>query len=268
MILRDAARGLAYLHGFVPPIAHGSIHPTEILVTDDFRGVLCDFGSSRVVTNVQTGFTTSTSTISGRKGFMSKELIDGSTIPPTPMGDVYGLGGTILSVMTGKDPFYQLRTHAQAMIAVAFEDTTPSPTDHSELPESDPLWSLMRKCWDGEPNRRPSTPQIIYKINLILDCGSGLTAPFRQRIINTSANAVPDSEDSVVQPGVAVPSLPPPIPGALAMVEYVGGGGYGEVHRGHWTPPGKEPIPVAIKRLKIGNVGLGQTQDNGVLMRV
>lgn len=65
-----------------------------------------------------------------------------------------------------------------------------------------------------------------------------------------------------------MPSLPPPIPGALTMVEYVGSGGYGEVHRGFWTPPGRDPMPVAIKCLRIRKAGLAQTQDQRVLMRV
>lgn len=101
-----------------------------------------------------------------------------------------------------------------------------------------------------------------------MDCESGFTAPFGQTTITTSGEALPDSEESVVQPGVPLPSLPPPIPGSLTKDVYIGGGGYGEVHRGYWTPPGKGPIPVAIKSLKLSKAGPTQAQNNWVLTKV
>ncbi|KIO31602.1 hypothetical protein M407DRAFT_19350 [Tulasnella calospora MUT 4182] len=244
-LLLDATRGLAYLHSLHPPIAHGSIHPSDILVTDDFRGVLCDFGDSRVVTHLQTGFTTALYSFH-RVRFSSPELIKGSTFP-TPMSDVYGLGGTILWVMTGKDPFHQKRTLAQVVLAIA-NGIVPDPSDHCELPE--PLWKLMGSCWKADPSQRSTAARIVYKINLILEFGHGLTAPFRRPVVASSAPPGPDEPD--VKPEDSMPSLPAALPGTLAMGERIGGGGYGEVHRGSWTPPGKDPIPVAIKCLKIG----------------
>lgn len=118
-------------------------------------------------------------------GYSSPELIKGITLP-TPMSDVYGLGGTILrvssfdflvldshdkgptyiwypQVMTGKDPFHQKRTSAQVVLAIA-NGVIPSPRDHRELPESDPLWSLMNHCWNAEPSQRHTAAQIVYKV--------------------------------------------------------------------------------------------------------
>ncbi|KAG8914122.1 hypothetical protein FRC00_000830, partial [Tulasnella sp. 408] len=99
-LLRGAARGLAYLHGLEPPLAHGSINPNNILVTDDFGGVLYNFDSSSEATEGPTGPTTG-----GPHGplfYMSKEMIM-DKIRATPLCDIYGLGGTILTYRSYKD---------------------------------------------------------------------------------------------------------------------------------------------------------------------
>ncbi|KAG9044912.1 hypothetical protein FS837_007338 [Tulasnella sp. UAMH 9824] len=190
-LLRGAARGLAYLHSLEPPLAHGSINPSNIFVTDDFDGVLYNFDRSSVATEGPTGLTTGGP--HGQLFYMSKELIM-DKIRATPMCDIYGLGGTILTTMTGKWPFYQMATTARAILAIAME-ITPSPSDHPELPESDPLWNLMNECWDGEPEDRPSASQVVYKINLILDCGRGFTAPLGSTAIVTPETGHPDLEE-------------------------------------------------------------------------
>lgn len=88
---------MAYLHGLEHPIAHGSIRPEDILITDDLKAVLCDFGHSRVMMPepLHTGFTTEDGAIAPR--FAAKELLL-DPAKATPMSDVYGMGGTILVV--------------------------------------------------------------------------------------------------------------------------------------------------------------------------
>lgn len=65
--------------------------------------------------------------------------------------------------MSGKPPFHTLVGAAAVYFAV-FRDETPVPIDYPELPESDPLWNLMRGCWSPNPLDRPTVPQIIYKV--------------------------------------------------------------------------------------------------------
>ncbi|KIO31601.1 hypothetical protein M407DRAFT_19349 [Tulasnella calospora MUT 4182] len=262
-LLRGAARGLGHLHYLEPPVVHGQVHPDNILVTDDLRAVICGFGLSRIMTRSRSGFTTA-ETVPSKAGFMAKETIVGST-RGTPMSDVYGLGGVILATMTGKYPFYET-TRVGALLAVIC-DRMPQPVYHPKLPASNPLWNLMRQCWSPNPTQRPLITQVIYKLNLIRDCGIGFTAPFRQTIFPTPAIAPPEPEESVVQPGASLPPLPSPLLGTLELIEPVGRGGYGEVYRGLWTAPEKHNIPVAIKCLTIGDIGAGQDQSSVILMR-
>ncbi|KIO27181.1 hypothetical protein M407DRAFT_23598 [Tulasnella calospora MUT 4182] len=65
--------------------------------------------------------------------------------------------------MSGKPPFYKKRPEG-AVIAIN-NDQTPMPNDHPELPEEDPLWILLKSCWDSEPSQRPSVDYIIAEIN-------------------------------------------------------------------------------------------------------
>lgn len=181
--MRDAAQGLAHLHSLRPPIVHGDIKPDNIMVTNDIKGALCDFGISRVMTSLgmHTGLTTAGQS-AGTAGYQAKELYEEDS-RPTPMSDVYAFGGVILAVssarctggqlaytifwqtMSGKAPFHKKVGKAAAAIVLAINmNQTANPSDHTKLPPSDPLWAFLKKCWDAKPDLRPSTNEIIAEV--------------------------------------------------------------------------------------------------------
>ncbi|KAG8937451.1 hypothetical protein FRC00_005494 [Tulasnella sp. 408] len=162
-LLRDAACGLAYLHSLQPPIIHGDIKPDNVIITDDMVGSLCDFGISRVMTSLgtHTGLTTSGQG-AGTAGYQAKELYDENS-RPTAMSDVYAFGGLILAAMSGKAPFYK-KTIAAAIIIAISTDETPIPVDHVELPEGDPIWGLLQRSWDPDPELRPTMMQVVEEV--------------------------------------------------------------------------------------------------------
>ncbi|KAG8937737.1 hypothetical protein FRC00_001294 [Tulasnella sp. 408] len=57
-LVREIAEGLRYLHEQTPPIIHGDVKPTSVLVTDEHVAKICDFETSRCVEELKTGFTT------------------------------------------------------------------------------------------------------------------------------------------------------------------------------------------------------------------
>lgn len=87
-------------------------------------------------------------------------------------------------------------------------------------------------------------------------------------VIASTAPADPEEHDD--QSEASAPPLPPPLPGNITItsVKPIGRGGYGEVHRGLWTPPGKDPIPVAVKHINIDDLGPEEGQDQNVLVKV
>ncbi|KIO16209.1 hypothetical protein M407DRAFT_86262 [Tulasnella calospora MUT 4182] len=40
----------------------------------------------------------------------------------------------------------------------------PNPTDHTRLPEADPLWSLIRGCWSRDPTDWATSDTILQKV--------------------------------------------------------------------------------------------------------
>ncbi|MCI30417.1 receptor-like serine/threonine-protein kinase, partial [Trifolium medium] len=47
-IVLDIAKGLCYLHSFDPPVIHGDIKPSNILLDCDFNAKIGDFGLARL----------------------------------------------------------------------------------------------------------------------------------------------------------------------------------------------------------------------------
>lgn len=160
-LLHQAAEGLAYLHGLVPPIAHGDLKPENILITDEFTAALCDMGVSRVILDGHTGLTTSGSA-AGSAGFQAKELIMGESLP-TMKSDIYAMGGVILETMSGMKPFHKARTHGMVILCIV-TDQMCQPEDHPRLPSNNPLWPFLRKCWSPNPEERPTAVEVIEEL--------------------------------------------------------------------------------------------------------
>lgn len=87
---------LIYLHNRPTPIIHRDIKPSNILLANR-QLHLVDFGSvKRISGNDTTAFT-----IVGTYGYMPPEQFSGRAIPAS---DLYGVGGTLLALVTGTHP--------------------------------------------------------------------------------------------------------------------------------------------------------------------
>ncbi|KAG8902190.1 hypothetical protein FRC00_000854 [Tulasnella sp. 408] len=152
--------------GKQPFIIHGDIKPDDLDINNDVLGPLCDFGvpRARASPGTHTGLTTSGHG-PGTAGYQAKELYDENP-RPTTMSDVYAFGGLILATMSGKAPFYKMygmNSTAPIIMAIC-SDKTPLPADHVELPEGDPLWGLLQRSWEGNPEQRPSIAYVVEEI--------------------------------------------------------------------------------------------------------
>ncbi|KAF9068879.1 kinase-like domain-containing protein [Rhodocollybia butyracea] len=100
-VLSDIAAGIRYLHSQDPPIVHGDIRGANILVTDDFRCCLADFGLSVISTESQAWtIATSNSLLKGAIHWLAPEYISPNASPKVPhtSRDIYAFGCTIVEV--------------------------------------------------------------------------------------------------------------------------------------------------------------------------
>lgn len=88
---------LVYLHALAPPVIHRDISPKNVLLREDGRAFLIDFGTVQAA--VRAGSVASTS--AGTFGYAPMEQFMGRAFPAS---DLYGLAMTYIAVMTGLEP--------------------------------------------------------------------------------------------------------------------------------------------------------------------
>ncbi|KAG6817516.1 hypothetical protein H0H93_007155, partial [Arthromyces matolae] len=94
-LVLDVAQGLGYLHTQSSPIIHGDLKSNNVLINNDLRAVLSDFGLAQVIRSIQaqpTGLTPSNPEL-GPTRWQAPELHQDDTQPGLKT-DVWGFGCT------------------------------------------------------------------------------------------------------------------------------------------------------------------------------
>lgn len=94
--LACADRALTYLHGRASQVVHRDIKPSNVVRRSDGSFVFVDFGA--VSDSLRRR---SSSSVVGTIGYMAPEQLQGRALPAS---DVYAVGATALSALTGLDP--------------------------------------------------------------------------------------------------------------------------------------------------------------------
>ncbi len=86
---------LEYLHGQDPPIIHRDLTPDNLVLKDDGRITLIDFGAANEFVGTATG------TLVGKQSYIAPEQFRGKA---STASDLYALGATVYFLLTGEDP--------------------------------------------------------------------------------------------------------------------------------------------------------------------
>ncbi|KAJ8431764.1 hypothetical protein Cgig2_028981 [Carnegiea gigantea] len=107
-IALGAGSGLAYMHQICEPhIVHRDIKSSNILLDENFKAYVADFGLSRLILPYRTHVTTE---LVGTLGYIPPEY--GQSWIATLRGDVYSFGVVMLELLTGRRPVEICKTKA------------------------------------------------------------------------------------------------------------------------------------------------------------
>ncbi|KAJ3575324.1 hypothetical protein NP233_g1178 [Leucocoprinus birnbaumii] len=152
-IIMGVCKGLKYLHE--KKVIHGDLKPSNVLVHDDGRALLCDFGRSKILNTG--GFTTRPS---GVVRYQAPEIQNGGGLSKAT--DVYALGITSFEIWTGETPWKDLKD-GQIIIAILVRNERPvrpvSAPSGTEL-----VWNVLEHCWTLEPEKRLSMTEVVQKV--------------------------------------------------------------------------------------------------------
>ncbi|MBN2533017.1 MAG: serine/threonine protein kinase [Spirochaetales bacterium] len=95
-IFKSLLETVSYIHELHPPVIHRDINPKNIILADNGKVFLVDFGA--VADPVKSN---NASTIVGTIGYMPQEQLYGKI---KPASDMYALAATMIFLLTGKEP--------------------------------------------------------------------------------------------------------------------------------------------------------------------
>ncbi|XP_072036012.1 probable serine/threonine-protein kinase pats1 isoform X2 [Amphiura filiformis] len=151
----DITMGMNYLHTLPSPIVHRDLKCDNIFVGEGFKAKIGDLGLAVNTASVKTRLAAEKA---GTISHIPPEAWAGTITKPTTQWDVYSFGITLYEILTnGKDPWPQLHTFANDALLSVWLSKGHRP-NLDAIPDTMPedLINIMRKCWDGEPTKRPS----------------------------------------------------------------------------------------------------------------
>lgn len=156
ILAMDAAFGMEYLHG--KNIVHFDLKCENLLVNmRDPQRPICkigDLGLSKVKQH-----TLVSGGVRGTLPWMAPELLSGKSNMVSEKIDVYSFGIVMWELLTGEEPYSDMR--AAAIIGGIVNNSL-----RPQIPSwCDPEWkSLMENCWASEPADRPSFTEISQRL--------------------------------------------------------------------------------------------------------
>ncbi|MGW4422341.1 protein kinase domain-containing protein [Streptosporangium sp. NPDC004631] len=218
-------------------VLHRDVKPENVLLADDGRVVLTDFGIASMAH--ETGITRTGGMI-GTPAFLPPERLHG--LPATPESDLWSLGATLYAALEGRPPF-ERDTAAATMMAVLHGE--PRPMAHTG-----PLTSAILGLLAREPVARTAADEAAALLTLA-SSGRGAGRPASSGEAGVGAHPP--------RPGAAPHHPLSPHPGHPGSPARPGGPPYPEdlTHRGGPVYPG-EPARPGVPGHQSGPVRHGE----------
>jgi serine/threonine protein kinase len=149
-VIAKVARALAEAHK--DGVIHRDLKPDNLMITKSGRPYVMDFGLAKSL-EAESSLSVS-GDIMGTPLYMSPEQARGEGDKIDPRSDVYSLGATLYTLLTGEKPFTG-KTSMEILVKVANQDPVPPRKIKPEIPE--PIEAVVLKAMEKERDRRYST---------------------------------------------------------------------------------------------------------------
>nr|XP_029123244.1 wall-associated receptor kinase 2-like [Elaeis guineensis] len=170
-VASESAGALAYLHSSAsPPIIHGDVKPSNILLDDNYTAKVSDFGASMLVPMDETQCAT---LVQGTCGYLDPEVLQ--TYHLTDKSDVYSFGVVLLELLTGKKALYfegseDEKSLASTFISAMKENQLLQLLDSQIKNEEDmdviqEVAELANQCLNFRGQERPSMDEVAEKLD-------------------------------------------------------------------------------------------------------
>ncbi|THU58099.1 hypothetical protein C4D60_Mb03t10610 [Musa balbisiana] len=169
-IAYESADALAYLHSSAsPPIIHGDVKSSNILLDENYMAKVSDFGASKLVPKDEDQIAT---LVQGTYGYLDPEYLQ--TCQLTDKSDVYSFGVVLLELLTGKKAVYFKGSEEERSLAASFmlamkENRLLDVLDNQVKNEGDmeliqEISELARQCLDVKGEERPTMKEVVEEL--------------------------------------------------------------------------------------------------------
>ena len=198
-ILHDVALGLNYLHGQTPPIIHRDLSANNVLLTANMTAKISDLGVARILNLSPLQVSRMTQT-PGTPAYMPPEVMIANPTYDTSI-DKFSFGIMMIHMFSGEWPEPQVgpsRIENGKLIPVTEADRRA--VFLKSCSKDHPLYSLILKCIDNDPQQRPHLQTVVDQL---AEINSQFNATFANRLemlkhIETNDAAIASLEKKLV----------------------------------------------------------------------
>ncbi|OJY42196.1 serine/threonine-protein kinase [Pseudonocardia sp. 73-21] len=212
-------------------ITHRDVKPGNVLVADDGRVKLTDFGIAR---NSADAPMTSIGLVLGSPAYIAPEVAAGQAV--TPAADLWGLGATLFAAVEGRPP-YDVHGDPVSTITEVVDGDVPRPRGSG--PVVDVIVALMKK----DPDARMPLEEVRQRLRPLIDDPDDPLYPGSpdaptmasavQKGVRAALRPPAQAPAPAPRPPVATSTRPPSVPAPLAAAP----GPLPVPHRARQTPP-------------------------------